>query len=314
MSFNFEDKIKWSELSPSLQKRFTDVENKVRLQAGEDVGKLGSTRITISRKAPVNPINNAELWIDQKYRVARTFNENYWEFTRAVWAKGSMSSPPDPARKDGELPGGGYTPYVPTKKTYTLFTYTDNGSTSNIAPSAQSYDAASGTVAYNFTGSNADATITVDLSKCTNSNTDLLAYLLIIVGDQSISDKALYTGYAYEISKKYVINNFKKIGSGKYTKNLGSSIISSGKCIMGEVESKRRGAKALKYVDPGDAANSDVGTTKFSASQYPYPYPTSSLGSAIVIGYTDEGGSKPRPPFAGVTGFLSISIEVTEET
>lgn len=330
MSFNFEDKIKWSELSPSLQKRFTDVENLVKSQAKSDLeGQLNGTRITIGKRAPSNPINDKELWIDEKYRIARAFDEKYWEFTRAVWAKSStLTTPSDPSRVDKDLTGttggGTYTPPAPTERMYDLFTYTDNGSTANLAGSTESTktDQLSGEeiISYSFLGENTYVTISITMTEIKNSDSDLLAYLFLIVGDISDQDKSHATGYVYAIEKdKLIADGFEyHIGGTKlnkrhiYTLKLDSSIIKKGKYIMGEVESLRRGAKQLEYVDPGDVASSTYGCTKFDTSQYPYSYPISTLTTPPVIGYTDEGGSKPRPPFKAVNGNLTISISVHE--
>ena len=336
MSFNFEDKVKWSELSPSLQKRFTDIENLTRSQAKQDLeNQLNGTRITIGKRAPSNPVNNKELWIDEKYRIARAFNENYWEFTRAVWAKSStLSTPDDPARTDidhtGDAGGGTYTPSTPpTLRRYKLFTYTDNGTTSNLIGTSESIGtmpSGDDFISYSYIGTNPSAEIVVDLTGCNNANSDLLAYLFIAVGDISDSKKSHATGYAYEISvdalkRQHFRQTSHKVQTGAswhrvydpiYTLVLGSDVIKTGKYIMGDVESKNRGAREMEYLTPADASNDIIDATKFSESQYPYPYPTSRLGAAIIPGYTDQGGSKPRPPFVAVNGSMKITIKIFE--
>ena len=103
--FNDEDKVKWSELSPSLQKRFKELEMMKSSLTTSSVDRIETTRLTISRVAPTKPSNNADLWIDEKYRIGRAFTENNWEFTRAAWATSgfipsnpqiSTDTPPDP--------------------------------------------------------------------------------------------------------------------------------------------------------------------------------------------------------------------------
>ena len=82
--FNEEDKVKWSELSPSLQNRFKELEMMKSSLSTVSIGRIETTRINISRVAPAKPSNNSDLWIDEKYRIGRAFTANNWEFTTAA--------------------------------------------------------------------------------------------------------------------------------------------------------------------------------------------------------------------------------------
>lgn len=103
MSFNFEDKVTWDELAPSLQAKFKKLQDKIKTDTTLAKYRLADNRITISRYSPQNPINNKDLWIDEKYRIARVFTENYWEFTRCGWASSNLSPANDPNQSDDDI-------------------------------------------------------------------------------------------------------------------------------------------------------------------------------------------------------------------
>ena len=130
--FNEEDKVKWSELSPSLQARFTELEDMRHSLTVNSQDRIKTTRLTISRIAPTKPSNNSDLWIDEKYRIGRAFTENNWEFTRAAWATSgfvpsnpqiSTDIPPDPTVID--------TPVV--TETFNYMTQIDNPVTGQVS-------------------------------------------------------------------------------------------------------------------------------------------------------------------------------------
>ena len=130
--FNEEDKVKWSELSPSLQNRFKELEMMKTSLTTSSIGRIETTRINISRVAPAKPSNNSDLWIDEKYRIARAFTENNWEFTRAAWATSgfipsnpqiSTDIPPDPTVIDRPL----------VTETFNYMTHIDNPVTGQVS-------------------------------------------------------------------------------------------------------------------------------------------------------------------------------------
>ena len=130
--FNEEDKVKWSELSPSLQARFTELENMRHSLVVNSKDRIETTRLTISRIAPTKPSNNADLWIDEKYRIARAFTENNWEFTRAAWASsGFIPSDPQTSTDIPPDPSGGST--TPVNKSFNFITQVDNPTTGQVS-------------------------------------------------------------------------------------------------------------------------------------------------------------------------------------
>ena len=132
--FNEEDKVKWSELSPSLQNRFKELEMMKSSLSTVSIGRIETTRINISRVAPAKPSNNSDLWIDEKYRIGRAFTENNWEFTRAAWATSgfipsnpqiSTDIPPDPTVIDRPV----------VTETFNFMTHIDNPVTGQVSRS-----------------------------------------------------------------------------------------------------------------------------------------------------------------------------------
>ena len=130
--FNEEDKVKWSELSPSLQARFAELEDMRYSLTVNSQDRIRTTRLTISRIAPTKPANNADLWIDEKYRIARAFTEYNWEFTRAAWAtSGFVPSNPQTSTDIPPDPSGGST--TPVNKSFNFITQVDNPTTGQVS-------------------------------------------------------------------------------------------------------------------------------------------------------------------------------------
>ena len=130
--FNEEDKVKWSELSPSLQARFAELEDMRHSLTVNSQDRIETTRLTISRIAPTKPANNADLWIDEKYRIARAFTEYNWEFTRAAWAtSGFVPSNPQTSTDIPPDPSGGST--TPVNKSFNFITQVDNPTTGQVS-------------------------------------------------------------------------------------------------------------------------------------------------------------------------------------
>ena len=117
-------KVKWSELSPSLQEKFKNLENKVHDRAIDNSITVDSVKITISDKAPLHPENDKNLWIDTKYQVLRGYSENNWEPTRAAWSDYKNDAYDNIMDKDIQEPGFTGAPPVKTKPiTTNVFTY-----------------------------------------------------------------------------------------------------------------------------------------------------------------------------------------------
>ena len=130
--FNEEDKVKWSELSPSLQARFAELEDMRHSLTVNSQDRIETTRLTISRIAPTKPSNNADLWIDEKYRIARAFTEYNWEFTRAAWAtSGFVPSNPQTSTDIPPDPSGGSA--TPVNKSFNFITQIDNPTTGQVS-------------------------------------------------------------------------------------------------------------------------------------------------------------------------------------
>ena len=130
--FNEEDKVKWSELSPSLQARFAELEDMRHSLTVNSQDRIETTRLTISRIAPTKPANNADLWIDEKYRIARAFTEYNWEFTRAAWATSGFvpSNPQISTDIPPDIGGGSATP---VDKSFNFITQIDNPTTGQVS-------------------------------------------------------------------------------------------------------------------------------------------------------------------------------------
>ena len=96
------------------------------------IGRIETTRINISRVAPAKPSNNSDLWIDEKYRIARAFTEYNWEFTRAAWAtSGFVPSNPQTSTDIPPDPSGGST--TPVNKSFNFITQVDNPTTGQVS-------------------------------------------------------------------------------------------------------------------------------------------------------------------------------------
>ena len=116
-SFNTENLIKFSDLAPSLQKMFYDLEGATYENFEQSDRRLNSKRVTVDMFPPGNPKNNVDIWIDTRYRCLRVFTEDNWEFTRVAWYGGDKTqilNPPteDPALTDYKHAGAQTKPHV----------------------------------------------------------------------------------------------------------------------------------------------------------------------------------------------------------
>lgn len=99
-TYDEENKIKWSEIAPSLQERFLAIGRMIdsNMQQMDDL--INNIRLTISYDPPLHPEPNRDVWWDLNYHVLRFYmdktpedssNEYKWEFTRGAWYGGSSS-------------------------------------------------------------------------------------------------------------------------------------------------------------------------------------------------------------------------------
>lgn len=290
MAFNLEDKIKWSELAPSLQKKFTDIDSIIKAEHDKTINQMSNVRTTISRVAPSNPINDKELWADEKYRVLRAFSEDFWEFTRAGWASPGTPAP-DPGRENPDTPDIPITPAVPTKHEITFLNaqLSAFGGTINPGPEADNGDF----WCYSFIGTNPKAHIKIEKNLSTNNSSDLLAYILIAIGQNSeINHKEKANGTAIKID-----------GSNSPSVVEIDIPVSTNQYIVFDVESK---FTQLTQINPGDIAPENSFFIKYDKTQYPYVYPVSTLGESITE------ADKPTPPFNTVNGTVTITITCSD--
>lgn len=290
MAFNLEDKIKWSELAPSLQKKFTDIDSIIKSEHDKTINQMSDVRTTISRVAPSNPTNNKELWADEKYRVLRAFSSDFWEFTRAGWAAPGTAAP-DPGRENPIVPDIPITPPVPTKYEVTFLTAQLSAFGGTINPGSD-VDNGFGWV-FNYIGTSPKAHIKIEKNLSTNNSSDLLAYILIAIGQNSeINHKEKANGTAIKIdgsNSQRVIDIDIPVSTEQY--------------IVFDVESM---FTQLTQINPGDIAPENSFFVKYDKTQYPYVYPVSTLGGSITE------ADKPVPPFATVNGTIKITITCSE--
>ena len=310
-SFTLENKVAWEELSPSLQARFKNIQSMIDTGLKKFNGQKDNSDITMSRKAPMNPINNKSLWIDEKYRVARAFTENYWEFTRAAWANGDYSNAPDPGTTDPGVPDIDVPTYTPKKHNIHFATWTETATSGSLTPGPDCQSVNSDgeiNVGYAFTGSNCSITYTFDISKCHNTDKDLLGYLFYAYGPASDYSVASETISVFKITLPN-IRKLTSIGNGKYKTVISCN---SGTHIKHEIESKQC---RLSVIMPGDQAVDALDIIKVNTSDYPYYIPVSKIGIANVIpNYADAegGGSKPVGDYIAINGTISLSIDLEE--
>lgn len=186
MSFNLEDKIKWSELSPSLQNKFKIAEGYKGQLINVSTEQTEDSQFTIDWTAPSSKENNKNLWIDEKLRIARAFTENYWEFTRAAWATSGMTpqSPTTSTPKIPDISGG----------TSTLVTYNINYFTEVETGSSSATNRTYGSALSNYrkgttTNANQEAlsfygkqiVVTISTSAPSMSNNVLIGYLIYTI-------------------------------------------------------------------------------------------------------------------------------------
>jgi len=298
MAFNLEDKIKWSELSPSLQQKFKDLETSVTQQRQDNDNKLNGIRISVSDTAPFNPKNNAELWFDTQYKVLRAYAENNWEFTRAAWYGGDQSGIEQPPTSDGEITPPEIPPYTPKqhKDYYMRFneTATSNSLEWNMDYCTQEtlglnvrHVFGKG---YNTSEHPNKVTITINVSSLTTTGTnDTVAYLLAVTGNAA-EEMEYGDAHLWPISKT----------RGNINETL---ILENGQYFAADGDSQR--TRCSKVV-PGNKPNDVIYGTIYFPAEFPY--------RVDVAGWNDPNiqPSIPERSYPAVAGSFSCQIDIEE--
>lgn len=327
MAFNPENLNKWGELAPSLQARFKELEDAIDNQYKDKGTQSDNVRISFGYSAPTKPVNNAEIWIDEKYRVLRVFAKDNWEFTRAAWYGG---------RKPHESTGGGLTPppaYEPTEHQEIYFTYDSSASPTCHWSINEENDLADGSQMmssiYVINGEKPiSVTLEIDMSQVTNRTADL-GYLLAVFGksyDKNNPQDPEWINNQYgsvEWGKGVVwpLNQLQLDASGKLTavitdaNDIPSSAPSTGStstdlkldtgyyCIF-DIDCNNH---ALERIWPGDtektASNDLQGTTYFGNTAYPY---CGKLAQGIHPNQVHD-----HTTYAAIQGKMTIKVTVT---
>lgn len=198
MPWNLEDKVKWTELTPSLQKKFKGVEDSANSIAKFGSDQLSNARLSVSKVTPIAPLNNYDLWIDEKYRIGRAFTEDNWEFTRAAWANGSgvPSNPPasegNPPPPDGGVisSDGNTETYDPSKYNHRLLTI------------VSFYDSGGGVMKRNWDQIYPPVTMNTNPDYQVIEGVDMKLYLLLDFADNVTLNKefgSLFVGYNKDV-------------------------------------------------------------------------------------------------------------------
>lgn len=293
MAFNLEDKIKWEELSPSLQAKFKELEDAINEQDQSHNQSMGGVRVTVNEVAPVGPVNNAELWWDETYKVLRAYGENNWEFTRAAWYGGDSSGIQPPPTGDEEIPEPEIPEYHPKTYTNNYMIHTQTGtSIQHEWNSEYTTEEQYGTnIRYIFgrtiSPNKNKVTITVDVSALTTSGT--VGYLLAVTG---LGSEGMEYGdpHLWPIDKsRGNVNDFMDVENGDY--------------FAGDVDCY--GFECKKIV-PGNQPNDDVYGTIYFPADFPY---------RVDVANWNTPGQDPTIPtrnYPAVQGTFKITITFTE--
>lgn len=215
--FDTEKLIKWSNLSPSLKKRFTDLEEYISTMGSNFGKKYNRKRFTFSDFPPLNPVESSDIWVDKRYRVVRFFAENNWEFTRAAWFNDGNSGYVDPPKVDPSIPNPEEGPvYHPTQHTLNYMTYnsTSNAPVYNTAilPEYTS----NGNISYSSFSTNTTLYIKLSGNVVSTNDSSVLGYVLGYIYptkmqngmavEVQITQGAINSGrlYTYPISDRYM--------------------------------------------------------------------------------------------------------------
>lgn len=259
MSFDTERLIKWGTLSPSLQKRFTDLEDYIKTWKSNQGNIVNNKRVTFDSYPPFNAKECGELWVDTKYRILRSYAESNWEFTRAAWYDDSNTSGiVDPSSTDSKIPAPTGGSYTPSTYNFSYMTYKSIGT--NVYNSAILPSMTSGLYNYYFRGTNNIVTINIYGSVSSSSPTDPVVYLL---GVFYPNGGTLSTGSIRE----YPITPNLINANTTYTYSIASS-----QNMVFDVDANAHEVNALA------PTNSQAASTNYGLVYFPAPFP---------YGYTD---------------------------
>lgn len=287
MAFNKENKIKWSEISPSLQAKFKELEDAVYDQMATAKNLQQGIRLSFGDTPPFNPKNNAEVWVDTQYRILRAFADNNWEFTRAAWYGGDSSGIQPPPVTDPNVPNVNIPTYQKTNHDYTYLTHTE--SASNVIHTYDSSlinytEAGKTSVMYNFVGSGY-----INIKVTTAVNNDVpVGYLLGVTGSQG-QYKENGTPYVWTIKKGFSLNQTMNFNSGDW--------------FVFDLDSK---GHTLVYIDPGDKPNDSLYNTTYFPADYPYRYPISTWNNTTSMPTT------PARTYETLNGNFSVVITLRD--
>ena len=307
--FNDEDKVKWTELSPSLQNRFKELEMMKSSLTVSSVDRIETTRLTISRVAPTKPSNNADLWIDEKYRIARAFTENNWEFTRAAWAtSGFIPSNPQTSTDIPPDPSGGST--TPVNKSFNFITQVDNPTTGQVS---RTY------------GSEVSSLRGKDYSRVEINPISIFGYNVVMKVTAISSSGGSYVGNLI-----YTVNDtpyYKKLIVGNtLTISLTSGTTPTFVTFLAEIETacyNLRNNSPIIYPVDSESANDDLGT-EIPGYQYAFHVSQYLRNNGLTINQLSESMMKNmnrgsigtgNPPFVKTgSNPLTIKIDFTYTT
>ena len=94
MAFNPEDKVKYGELSTSLQQlidskgssaNITNLENSINTITNAFTTQIGGIRITLGDTPPSQPVLDKEIWWPSTKNVPKRFSSGGWVSANAVY-------------------------------------------------------------------------------------------------------------------------------------------------------------------------------------------------------------------------------------
>lgn len=293
MAFNLEDKMKWSELSPSLQKKFTELQDAIADQNRDYTVNTTNVRWTVGDTAPFNPVNNGEMWFDTKYKVVRGYAQNNWEFTRAAWYGGDSSGITPPPTTDDPTPDPDIPTYEPTVHSYTYLTHTEsaNSITHEYNDTICTTEAdGSQNVRFRFSGTDCKYNVNINVNSLSNSSGQTVCYLLGVTGSQDTPIE-LGDSHLWKVDK----------GVGNVNQDYGLEAYDW--CVFDTDSQKRTVVK----INPGDKPNDTTWQSTYFSSEFPYRYPIASW----------TGGSSSTPPaptrnYPAISGSFSITVSVSD--
>ena len=292
MAFNLEDKVKWTELSPSLQQKFIDLQDAISDQHFQYNEFSDGIRWTVGDTPPFNPKNNAEMWFDTKYKVIRAYASNNWEFTRAAWYGGDQSGITPPPTTDNPVPDPDIPTYEPKTYTYTYLTHNESQNSVTHQYNEQLCtieEDGSQNVRYVFQGTECKYRVQINVGSLSNTAGQVVCYLLGVTGANTVPVE-LGTAHLWKVDK----------GVGNI--DVTNSLNDYDWCIF---DTDSPGRMVVK-INPGDKPNDTTWQSTYFPADFPYRYPIST--------WTGGSGTTPAPPtrnYPTIKGSFSITVTVS---